>query len=129
MRVHRRLARALDERDALRWIYRVATICCLQGGRRRRTPIERPPALTLPAAPDERIADRQLAQHLVRAMPARLRAVAWLYHVDGLEPAEVADILGLSRRTVLARLAALQRRGQAPGRRPRSGVHLIVGQP
>ena len=38
--------------------------------------------------------------------------MAWLYHVDGLEQAEVAEILGISRRTVVNRLAEFQERGR-----------------
>jgi RNA polymerase sigma-70 factor (ECF subfamily) len=115
MRVHRHIERAPDERDVLRWIYRIATNYCLnelRGRRHRPEPVERLPDLTLPVSPDERISDRQLAQHIVHEMPEKLRAVAWLYHVDGLEQAEVADILGISRRTVVNRLAEFQKRGQ-----------------
>jgi RNA polymerase sigma-70 factor (ECF subfamily) len=115
MRVHRHIERAPDERDVLRWIYRIATNYCLnelRGRRHRPEPVERLPDLTLPVDPGERIADRQLAQRIVHDMPEKLRAVAWLYHVDGLEQAEVADILGISRRTVVSRLAEFQERGQ-----------------
>jgi RNA polymerase sigma-70 factor (ECF subfamily) len=115
MRVHRHIERAPDERDVLRWIYRIATNYCLnelRGRRHRPESVDRLPDISLPTHPDDRIADRQLAQHIVHEMPEKLRAVAWLYHVDGLEQAEVADILGISRRTVVNRLAEFQKRGQ-----------------
>ena len=115
MRVHRHIERAPDERDVLRWIYRIATNYCLnelRGRRLRPQPVDQLPELPPPGSPDERIADRQLAQHIVHEVPEKLRAVAWLYHVDGLEQAEVAEILGISRRTVVNRLAEFQERGR-----------------
>jgi DNA-directed RNA polymerase specialized sigma24 family protein len=42
---------------------------------------------------------------LVERAPAKLRAVTWLYHVDGFDQDQVAEITGLSRRTVATRLA------------------------
>jgi DNA-binding transcriptional regulator LsrR (DeoR family) len=38
--------------------------------------------------------------------PAHLRAVAWLYHVEGLAQHEIANELGISRRTVVNYLNA-----------------------
>jgi DNA-binding transcriptional regulator LsrR (DeoR family) len=55
------------------------------------------------AAP--RIEDRDLARHLIDRAHADLRVVAWLYHVDGFEQEEVASVVGISRRTVVNRLA------------------------
>jgi RNA polymerase sigma-70 factor (ECF subfamily) len=115
MRVHRHIERAPDQRDVLRWIYRIATNYCLnelRGRRLRPLPVDQLPELPPLDSPDDRIADRQLAQHIVHEMPEKLRAVAWLYHVDGLEQTEVADILGISRRTVVNRLAEFQERGR-----------------
>jgi RNA polymerase sigma-70 factor (ECF subfamily) len=115
MRVHRHIGRAPDPTQVLRWIYRIATNYCLneiRGRRLRPQPVEHLPEGLPLSSPDERIADRQLAQRIVHEMPEKLRAVAWLYHVDGLEQAEVADILGISRRTVVNRLTEFQKRGR-----------------
>jgi RNA polymerase sigma-70 factor (ECF subfamily) len=115
MRVHRHIERAPDAHSVLRWIYRIATNYCLneiRGRRLRPQPVEHLPESTSISAPDDRIADRQLAQRIVHEMPEKLRSVAWLYHVDGLEQAEVAEILGISRRTVVNRLAEFQERGR-----------------
>ena len=49
--------------------------------------------------------DRDLVARIVRRSPEKLRAVAWLHHVDGIDQGEVSRILGLSRRTVVNRLA------------------------
>jgi RNA polymerase sigma-70 factor (ECF subfamily) len=107
--VQRHLDTVPDAREALFWIYRVATNYCLNELRNRRArPI---PSLALPelAEPpgvtERRLDDRDLARRLIEHARPKLRAVAWLYHVDGFEQEEIAAIVGVSRRTVVARLA------------------------
>lgn len=106
MRVYRHLDRA-DSRQALAWIYRIATNYCLNELRNRK----RRPALD-DRAPEalgedlERVlADRDLVARIVDRAPEKLRVVAWLHHVDGLDQGEVARVLDISRRTVVNRLA------------------------
>ncbi len=107
MRVQRHLHKAPDSREALAWIYRIATNYCLNEIRDRKL---RPQGQAeLPERPGENLAailaDRDLVARIVRRSPEKLRATAWLHHVDGLEQAEVARVLGSSRRTVVNRLA------------------------
>lgn len=105
MRVHRHLAKA-DSREALAWIYRIATNYCLNEirNRKRRPELhdELPEIIT---DTDTALADRDLAARIVARSPEKLRAVAWLHHVDGLDQGEVARVLDISRRTVVNRLA------------------------
>jgi RNA polymerase sigma-70 factor (ECF subfamily) len=105
MRVHRHLAKA-DSREALAWIYRIATNYCLneiRNRRRRPEPHDELPEMT--TTPIEAVlADRDLAARIVERAPEKLRVVAWLHYVDGLEQAEVARVLDISRRTVVNRL-------------------------
>jgi DNA-directed RNA polymerase specialized sigma24 family protein len=56
--------------------------------------------------PEGRIVNRDLATRLIAAAHPKVKTVAWLYHIDGLDQDEVAKILDLSRRTVVTRLAA-----------------------
>jgi RNA polymerase sigma-70 factor (ECF subfamily) len=115
VRVHRHLARAPGETEALFWIYRIATnLCFNEIRRRRRRPVvpaaARPvdpalavapsPAAPLPADDEGRILDRDLLNRLLDSLSARVRPAVWLYHVDGFQQDEVARILGVSRRTV-----------------------------
>jgi RNA polymerase sigma-70 factor (ECF subfamily) len=107
MRVHRHLHKAPDPAQALPWIYRIATNYCLNEIRDRRL---RPQAQDVPElfADDLAtiLASRDLVARLIRRCPAKLRVPAWLHYVDGLSQAEVANVLGISRRTVVNRLAA-----------------------
>jgi RNA polymerase sigma-70 factor (ECF subfamily) len=115
MRVFRHIERLPDAREVLRWIYRIATNYCLneiRGRKLRPEPVERLPELPALVSPDDHIADRQLAERIIHRVPEKLRTVAWLYHVDGLEQAEVAAILGISRRTVVNRLAEFQEKAR-----------------
>lgn len=110
MRVLRHLDKAPDTDSALGWIYRIATNYCLNEirdrGRRPQPVAELPELDDVPGAdPGALLADRDLAAQIVRRSPEKLRAVAWLHHVDGLDQGEVAHVLGASRRTVVNRLA------------------------
>jgi RNA polymerase sigma-70 factor, ECF subfamily len=109
LRVWRHLDRVPDAREALYWIYRVATNYCLNEIRDRRTrdiPSKQlPEVVDVSRAAEARFGDRDLARRLIERANADLRVVAWLYHVDGFEQDEVAKVVGVSRRTVVNRLA------------------------
>jgi RNA polymerase sigma-70 factor (ECF subfamily) len=107
MRVHRHLHKAPDAEQALVWIYRIATNYCLNEIRNRKhrpEPHENPPE-PLGKNLEAVMGDRDLVARIVRRCPEKLRVVAWLHHVDGVEQGEVARLLGVSRRTVVNRLA------------------------
>jgi RNA polymerase sigma-70 factor (ECF subfamily) len=108
IRVLQHLDRAPDDREALAWIYRISTNYCLNAVRDRAARAQ-PAGDELPDIPGERpsgpFAQRDLARKLVERAPEKLRDVAWLHHVDGIEQGEVARLLGISRRTVVNRLA------------------------
>lgn len=115
MRVHRHLDKVPAElmeggREALAWIYRVATNYCLNEVRDRQRRPE--PVETLPEAagadPHSRLLDADLARRLLARAPEKLRAPTWLHHVDGLDQGAVAEVLGISRGTVIRRLAAFE---------------------
>lgn len=115
VRVHRHLDRLPPSRAVLYWIHRVATNYCLNHLRNRRHALR---TLSIEAVgegaaggsevsggSEERLGDRDLAARLVDRAHPKVKPVAWLYHVDGFEQEEVARLLGISRRTVAARLA------------------------
>jgi RNA polymerase sigma-70 factor (ECF subfamily) len=106
-RVHRHLASVPDPSDALPWLFRVASNYCLNqlrdGRRRRQVPLFE----EFPAPPSD-LAEQTHARRLIAHVPEKLRAVAWLHHVEGHDQQAVADLVGVSRRTVLNRLADFQ---------------------
>ena len=113
MRVLRAIDRAPDPREALTWIYRIATNYCLNEVRNRRGRPELRPELPEgwplgQSGSEERLADRDLARRLIERAPPKVRVCAFLYHVDGMEQEEVARVLRVSRGTVVARLRAFQ---------------------
>jgi RNA polymerase sigma-70 factor (ECF subfamily) len=115
LRVHDQLARLPGRREAFAWLYRAATNHCLNEVRNGRTRASLMQAVPPPDGPDteQRISQQDLVIRVVRELPAELGVAAWLYHVDGLEQAEIAEICGISRRTVISRLnrfATLARR-------------------
>lgn len=107
MRVYRHLHKAPDSGEALAWIYRIATNYCLNEIRNRRLRPQADGELRAAVGEDLEavLANRDVAARIVRRSPEKLRAPAWLHHVDGLDQAEVAHVLGISRRTVGSRLA------------------------
>jgi RNA polymerase sigma-70 factor (ECF subfamily) len=114
LRVLRHIQSAPDERAALAWIYRISTNYCLNRLRDARRDAE--PVDDLPERAGEHleseILDRDLALRLVLRVPERLRAPAVLHYVDGLEQAQVARMLGVSRRTIINRLSEFTRRAR-----------------
>jgi RNA polymerase sigma-70 factor (ECF subfamily) len=106
MRVHRHLDKA-DSREALAWIYRIATNYCLNEirNRKRRPELRDDDVEVIGDDLQCVLADRDLAERIVERAPEKLRVVAWLHHVDGLDQGEVARVLDISRRTVVNRLA------------------------
>jgi len=109
MRVHRHLDKA-DSREALGWIYRIATNYCLNEIRNRKRRAELDERIPEPVAAggmsvEKLLSDRDLVARIVDRVAEKLRVVAWLHHVDGLDQGEVARVLEISRRTVVNRLA------------------------
>ena len=109
LRVQRHLDRVPSARQALYWIYRVATNYCLNELRDRRGRArprdDLPDVVEELGATEARLGDRDLARRLIARARPNLRMIAWLYHVDGFEQQEVASIVGVSRRTVATQLA------------------------
>jgi RNA polymerase sigma-70 factor (ECF subfamily) len=114
LRIHRALDRIAGPREARAWLYRAATNHCLnelRNGRLRPRLVESLPERA--GAPVEgQLTDRDLVVRIVRQLP-ELAEVAWLYHVDGFEQAQIAAICGVSRRTIIARIARFTEQARA----------------
>jgi RNA polymerase sigma-70 factor (ECF subfamily) len=115
LRIHRTLATVRGPREALVWLYRTATNLCLneiRAGRHRAVPVELLPQHAGPP-PEQRLSAQDLVGRVLRSVPEELAIAAWLFHVDGLEQAEIAEICGVSRRTVIARVSRFAARARA----------------
>lgn len=115
LRIHGVLDRITGQREAFAWLYRTATNHCLnelRNGRLRPTLLAALPDQEGPP-PEVPLIDQDLVVRLIRQLPEELATPAWLYHVDELEQAEIAEICGVSRRTVIARLARFAERARA----------------
>jgi RNA polymerase sigma-70 factor (ECF subfamily) len=118
MRVHRHLHKAPDHNHALAWIYRIATNYCLNVIRDRELhhQLHHQIEQCIPEAHGDNLqvslTNRDVVARIVARCPAKLCVPAWLHHVDGLDHGEIARVLGVSRRTVLNRLAAFADRAR-----------------
>jgi RNA polymerase sigma factor (sigma-70 family) len=129
------------------WLYRITTNLCLnriRDGRRRR---ERLAEVAESRATDQASTapgseNRAALRDLLARLPEDLAQVAVYYHVDEMDQAEIAVLLGVARRTVGYRLdrfreeaqALLQRTGPASAETddeaaagPRKGVSKALG--
>ncbi len=114
VRVLRHLDKAPDDEAALGWIYRISTNYCLNLLRDRAAQAE--PVDELPEGTtgdlEAVLSDRDACLRVLARMPDKLRAPAVLHYLDGLEQGRVAEVLGVSRRTVINRLAAFADRAR-----------------
>ena len=85
------------------WLFRVATNHCLNELRSRGVRARTPPqlALTTTSNLEDVMAARNDARRFLERLTPRARAIAWLTYVDGMLQQEVAETLGVSRRTVV----------------------------
>jgi RNA polymerase sigma-70 factor (ECF subfamily) len=111
---HPVLSRLRGDRETLGWLYRTATNRCLnelRNGRHRSSAAAALPQRDSPG-PEARLVDQDLVARLSAELPEDLSTAAWLYHVDGHEQGDIAEICGVSRRTINARLGRFAERAR-----------------
>lgn len=115
LKVISHLDSAPEERAVLAWIYRITTNYCLnliRDSRRQATPVEEVPDHGSNRF-EEDLLTKDLTDRLMAGTPEQLKTPVMLFHVKGMEQAQIADALGVSRRTVLYRLSEFTERARA----------------
>ena len=104
----RELPRLRDPDRFEAWLTRILVRCCYEAARTRRrlALVQADGDAPEPQAIDPALAvlDRDRLDRAFRRLPAEQRAVLALHHYVGLEPAEIADTLGIPAGTVRSRL-------------------------
>ncbi len=104
----RDMAKLEDRETVLPWIYRVATNHCLnlrRNASRRGEDADAPPLELASGSAHDVLPDRQLVQAVLSRFDTTTQSVAVGVLVDGMEQEEIAQALGVSRRTVGRKLA------------------------
>jgi RNA polymerase sigma-70 factor (ECF subfamily) len=103
------------EAPILHWIYRITTRVCLDRLRKRRTHpvVEDPEAVAQILAAPEALVDRRAILQVLSRTDAQTQEIAVHYYLDGLKMEEVADLVGLSRKTVGKKLETFRKRAAA----------------
>jgi RNA polymerase sigma-70 factor (ECF subfamily) len=114
LKVLKHIESAPHEDAVLPWIHRITTNHCLNLLRDTRRHAE--PVAVVPEQRDDDFEDsvvsKDFADRVLAETPDDEKTPAVLYHVRGMEQSKVATTLGVSRRTVLYRLAAFTRRAR-----------------
>ncbi len=111
MKLYRSIGRIDAECGVESWLYRTTMNACFDQLRRRR-PTEaiegmdwEPPVAAVQHADMERDQRRQLVHEALKTLPEKERAAVILREVEGLDTAEVAEILGSSEATVRSQVS------------------------
>ncbi|MFH1531655.1 MAG: sigma-70 family RNA polymerase sigma factor [Pseudomonadota bacterium] len=111
VRVLRCLDRYREEERVQHWLFRITTNFCLD---RRRARARRPVHVDLEERqaspggdPAAAAAARQILERVIGEGGRRRRIIACLYHLDGMSQERIAEVTGLSRRTVGKHLKCL----------------------
>jgi RNA polymerase sigma-70 factor, ECF subfamily len=118
LRVRRYSGRAPDPAEMRPWLFRIATNHCLNELRSRGVRARTPPQLMglVTNNLEDSLAAQNDARRFLERLPPRARAIAWLTYVDGMLQHEVAETLGVSRRTVVNYLSQVRTRLQQSSR-------------
>ena len=108
MKLYRNMGKIDAGRGVESWLYRTTMNACFDHLRRRR-PAEaiewEPPVAAVQHSDMERDQRRQLVSEALKTLPEKERAAVILREIEGLDTAEVAQILGSSEATVRSQVS------------------------
>jgi RNA polymerase sigma-70 factor, ECF subfamily len=114
LRVHRAERSIPGPEAVLPWLYRIASNLCLNAirdGRARPQLFEEPPDRA-GGCLEEWLANRNLVARLIARVSPKVQVTAWMFYIDAMGQGEIAEVLGISRRSVAKRLAQFKSRSQ-----------------
>jgi len=101
------------EEEALRYLYRVSTNVCLNLLREHNVHTRAAPAIAASSAhvgsAESSLADREFVSAVLDQCGEGSAQVAIMHYLDGMSQVEVAEVLGITRRTVFNRLRKIAR--------------------
>lgn len=101
-----------EDRDCLPWLYRVTTNYCLNVWRRKDSAenlsFDEQLDLLHSTNAEERLDAAQKIMQILAPFDQQARSIALLAHLDGLTQKEIANVLGVSRRTIGTKLRSFQ---------------------
>jgi RNA polymerase sigma-70 factor (ECF subfamily) len=101
------------EEEALRYLYRVATNVCLNLLREQNVHSRALPTLAVrtlhTGSAESGLADREFVAAVLERCGEGGAQVAVMHYLDGMTQVEIAEVLGITRRTVFNRLHKLAR--------------------
>ena len=101
------------EEEALRYLYRVATNVCLNLLREHNVHTRAAPTLVARApqvgSAESGLADREFVELVLERCGEGGARVAVMHYLDGMSQVEIAQVLGITRRTVFNRLRKMAR--------------------
>ncbi|MDP3499158.1 MAG: sigma-70 family RNA polymerase sigma factor [Myxococcales bacterium] len=106
------------EARPLTWLYRITTNLCLNMLRARMLREPLLPLMEEASVDHEALETRDLLRAWLKGLEPREQEVATLLFIDGLTQDEVADVLGLSRKTITREVAELRAKAAALGALP-----------
>ena len=111
MKLYRHIGKIDSARGVQSWLYRTTMNACFDQLRRRRPTEEmdamewEPPVAAAQHSDMERDQRRQLVGEALKKLPEKERAAVILREIEGLDTAEVAQILGSSEATVRSQVS------------------------
>ena len=105
LRATKAWSRFRGDASPMTWLYRIATTHCLQQIRNDRSRAAKLELISPPWEEIEDLASKVDLAALFAELDPTTQQVVMLRHVDGMTLEEVADVCGISRKTVQKRLA------------------------
>jgi len=143
VRVLTRGPRFLSDDDARRYLYRVSTNVCLNQIREVKVETRAATTLRMRSSCSGSVEGRQVDRAFAAAVLDRCgeagATVAVMYYANGMSQIEIAETLGITRRTVFSRLLGVARVGRSllgiarphgqrrPERKAHAGFHSALG--